>query len=73
MQIKHPQLRGRYGHSATAISLTEGLTEVTLFGGVDENYDNISDTTVFRFGEYVAATCTYSLLPGLPWGELGAS
>ena len=41
-------------HSATAVTFVKGLTEVTLFGGKDENGDMLSDTTVLRFGEYHA-------------------
>ena len=50
MQVDVPGLQARQRHSATAINLCPGLTEVTLFGGVSHN-GSLADTTVLRFGE----------------------
>ena len=66
VQIQHPHLRGRYDHSATAISLTGGLTEVTFFGGKNENAYKVSRadaTSVLRFGEchFVCVLVTLAL------------
>ena len=50
----------RLGHSATAISLYQGLVEVTMFGGtlndlvtgqLDKDYSRMSETTVITFGQ----------------------
>ena len=43
----------RCGHSVTAISLTPGLTEVTVFGGSSSLRadDCIAATTIMTFGE----------------------
>ena len=63
MQVKVPSLQSRCEHSATAFSLSPGLTEVTLFGGYSEFPSNfmcnaditpIANTTVLRFGEYTS-------------------
>ena len=45
-------LQSRYGHSATAFSLSPGLTEVILFGGLTSLSLSvvIAETTVLRFG-----------------------
>ena len=60
VQVTVPNLQSRCYHSATAFSLSPGLTEVTLFGGFSEwpsNYKSdadftpIANTTVLRFGE----------------------
>ena len=39
----------------TAISLTPGLTEVTMFGGTSSPhpYDCIAATTIISFGEFI--------------------
>ena len=56
LQVTIPGLQSRYMHSATALSLSPGLTEVTLFGGTpelsDDDVDVLADTTVLRFGEF---------------------
>ena len=62
VQVTVPNLQSRCFHSATAFSLSPGLTEVTLFGGYSEEwpsnfeYDNditpIASTIVLRLGEY---------------------
>ena len=65
MQVDVPGLQARNGHSATAINLRPGLTEVTLFGGHHGRYlyaDTISDTIVLRFGE---STCQSATAPEL--------
>ena len=63
VQVKGPNLQTRYDHSATAISLKPGLTEVLLFGGIpewpkdavyDADFPLIADTTVLTFGESTA-------------------
>ena len=60
VQIKDTRFQRRCGHSATAINLCPGLTEVTLFGGCpewvckcksDSDFPQIANTTVLRFGE----------------------
>ena len=66
VQVTVPSLESRSFHSATAFSLSPGLTEVTLFGGCSEWPSNlksvadvtpIANTTVLRFGEYVHLMC----------------
>ena len=50
----------RYAHSATAIALVPGLTEVTIFGGSpqfnpknsDDDEPKIAETIVMTFGEF---------------------
>ena len=60
VQVTVPNIQSRCWHSATAFSLSPGLTEVTLFGGYPEWPSNpksnadltpIANTTVLRFGE----------------------
>ena len=50
-----PGLKARFGHCAAAYSLSPGITEIVIFGGTtrypSKSRDNISDTTVLRFGE----------------------
>ena len=54
VQVSVPKLQGRCHHSATAFSLSSGLTEVTLFGGcpewISDALPRIAATTVLRFG-----------------------
>lgn len=54
MQVDVPGLQARNGHSATAINLRPGLTEVTLFGGDRGSGHVYADTIVLQFGE---STC----------------
>ena len=63
VQVTVPSLQSRSHHSATAFSLSQGLAEVTLFGGFSEWPSNpksyadltpIANTTVLRFGEYTS-------------------
>ena len=63
VQVTVPSLQSRSHHSATAFSLSPGLTEVTLFGGYSECPSNfkspadltpIANTTVLRFGKYTS-------------------
>ena len=63
VQVTGPNLQTRCYHSATAISLRPGLTEVLLFGGIPEVPEDaksfadcpvIADTTVLTFGESTA-------------------
>ena len=50
MQVKGHDLLPRRGHSATAFTLSQGITEVIIFGGFDgKKY--LSATTVVRLGE----------------------
>ena len=60
MQVTVPSHPSRCNHSATAFSLSPGLTEVTIFGGCPNVPSNlkfradlpqIANTTVLRFGE----------------------
>ena len=60
VQVTVPSLQSRFSHSATAFSLSPGLTEVTIFGGSpnvpsnlksDADLPLIANTTVLRFGE----------------------
>ena len=60
VQVTVPSLQSRFHHSATAFSLSPGLTEVTIFGGCpnwpinyksDVDLPQIANTTVLRFGE----------------------
>ena len=52
VQVRVPTLQSKRGHSATAFSLSPGLTEVILFGGLASTslFDVISETTILRFG-----------------------
>ena len=60
VQVTVPSLLSRFHHSATAFSLSPGLTEVTIFGGCpnvpsnaesDADLPQIANTNVLRFGE----------------------
>lgn len=60
MQVVIPNNLSRFHHSATAFNVCPGLTEVTLFGGCPglpsyarsyDDYPQIANTTVLRFGE----------------------
>ena len=49
-----PGLKARYAHCGAAYNLSPGKTEIVIFGGntTFPQYSNdISDTTVLRFGE----------------------
>ena len=52
VQVRVPTLQSRWGHSATAFSLSPGLTEVILFGGLNSMTTSsiYAETTVLRFG-----------------------
>ena len=62
LQVTLPDgLLPRWGHSATVISLCQGLEELILFGGStddfvhgkhDSRYSRIAETTIITFGEY---------------------
>ena len=67
VQVTVPSLQSRCRHSATAFSLSSGLTEITLFGGFSEwpsnlkshaDFTPIANTTVLRFGEYTSCIST---------------
>ena len=59
VQVKVPSLQARCHHSAAAFSLSPGLTEVTVFGGIPEwprfiaDIPQIANTTVLQFGESI--------------------
>ena len=65
MQVKGRSLKRRYGHSATAFTLSQEVTEVIMFGGVGEDEDGdhekLSDTTVLRFGESIMKSLAWLL------------
>ena len=44
-------LKPRYGHCAGAYSLSPGLTEVVIFGGLDSDRHVLANTVIMRFGE----------------------
>jgi hypothetical protein len=54
-QVKVAGLKRRRYHSAASCYISSGLSEVVLFGGLDESYHTLADTTVLRFGEYMHA------------------
>ena len=58
-----PALKARCYHCAAAYSLSPGISEIVIFGGVTRyppsTDDLIADTTVLRFGECLI--CLYSL------------
>ena len=54
VQVHVPSLQPRWGHSATAVSLGPGLTEVTIFGGYYRK--PLANTTVLRFGESMTSS-----------------
>ena len=60
MQVHVPSLQGRCWHTATAVSLGPGLTEVAIFGGWNDELDRLANTVVLRFGE----SMTSSILGG---------
>ena len=60
MQVTVPTLKSRRFHSATAFSLSPGLTEVIIFGGYD-GYKYLANTTVLRFGE--STSCVSHMRP----------
>ena len=61
MQVTVPTLKSRDGHSATSFSLSPGLTEVIIFGGVDDDDEDLANTTVLRFGE--STSCVSHMRP----------
>ena len=61
MQVTVPTLKSRQYHSATAFSLSPGLTEVIMFGGLGDGYKNLANTTVLRFGE--STSCVSHMRP----------
>ena len=61
MQVTVPTLESRSNHSATAFSLSLGLTEVIIFGGFDEDDTDLANTTVLRFGE--STSCVSHMRP----------
>ena len=61
MQVTVPTLKSRGYYSATAFSLSPGLTEVIIFGGVDDDDEDLANTTVLRFGE--STSCVSHMRP----------
>ena len=61
MQVTVPTLKSRYAHSANAFSLSPGLTEVIIFGGLDKYNKDLANTAVLRFGE--STSCVYHMRP----------
>ena len=61
MQVTVPTLKSRSDHSATAFSLSPGLTEVIIFGGLDRYNEYLANTTVLRFGE--STSCVSHMRP----------
>ena len=53
MQVRGHSLKRRRGHSATAFTISQEITEVVMFGGKNESLSWLSDTTVLRFGESI--------------------
>ena len=56
VQVHVPSLLARFSHSATAVSLGPGLTEVAIFGGCDDEVEELANTTVLRFGESMTSS-----------------
>ena len=56
VQVHDPSLQPRANHSATAVSLGPGLTEVAIFGGLNERLYTVANTTVLRFGESMTSS-----------------
>ena len=44
-------LQPRRGHSSTAIQTNPTLTEVVMFGGLNDDRTILADTTVLKFSE----------------------
>ena len=57
VQVHVPSCQRRHAHSATAVSLSPGLTEVTIFGGWCAGTP-LANTTVLRFGESMTSSGT---------------
>ena len=55
VQVHVPSLQARESHSATAVSLGPGLTEVTIFGGWTGE-ESLANTMVLRFGESMTSS-----------------
>ena len=64
MQVALPDgVQPRRRHTATSSSLTSGLTEVTMFGGITKSVPGrhdqqpkLAETAVLQFGESMAIT-----------------
>ena len=50
MPEKYKQLIQRERHSASTFSVNSDCVEVILFGGYDNHFSLIADTTILRFG-----------------------
>ncbi len=42
----------RFGHSAAAFVVSSKLTEVVLFGGYNQVFNRLLDTTILRLGKF---------------------
>ncbi len=42
----------RDGHSAAAFVISSELTEIVIFGGSDQHYHMLSDTTILRLSKF---------------------
>ena len=53
MQVKGLSPKPRWGHSATAFTISQRIAEVVIFGGSEDILMDhvLSDTIVLRFGE----------------------
>ena len=73
VQVTVPIPQERWGHSATAFTLSAGLVEIVLFGGTGSDLTDTANTTVLRFGECVSCKqkCTFSVYPVFYLGLLG--
>jgi hypothetical protein len=59
VQVKVPVPQSRWYHSAAFFSISQGMTEVTLFGGRSKlPGPYIANTTVLRFGKPCVWVCT---------------
>ena len=67
VQVPVYGLQSRYGHCAAAFTLSPGMTEMVLFGGVTtfplKLCTFIAETTVLRFGKYTV--CMTRLIKAL--------
>ena len=50
-------LQPREAHSVCTISIGPTLTEVIMFGGIDDDDTKLADTTVVQFSEWRGVNC----------------
>jgi hypothetical protein len=59
VQVKVPVPQSRHFHSATSFSISQGMTEVILFGGRSKFLGPpMANTTMLRFGKLCVWVCT---------------